>query len=91
MSKESLGNIYLKVLGIRKNPNPVGDGSKDQVIEFTVYMAGFDNLYKYEFAVAQYNGVTPNEIALRRADVHKSVEFNFNQALSRVAFQPAHL
>ena len=86
MRAESLTGVYVKVLGIRKKPVLVGDGSKDDVMEFTLYLAGNDNLYKLEFAVAQYNGVTPNEFALRRADMYASVTFSLNQALTSVAF-----
>ena len=93
VSKQDLADGYLRVVGIRKKPVPVGPGtSKDPVIEFTVFLAGENNLYKTEFAVKQENsgGLNPNEFSIIRADIFKSVEFNLNQGLTTVAFQPAH-
>ena len=40
--------------------------------------------------MVQYDGLTPNEFALRRAEFHKSIQFNLNEALSKVAFQPSY-
>lgn len=87
-----LDNLYLKMLDIRKKPNPVGVGNSDQLIEFTVFMTADDHLYRAEFAVAQSDSLTPNEhfFALRRADFHKSIRIKINEALTRVAFQPAY-
>ena len=90
VTKEDLDGVYLQILGIRKKPVPVGDGTGDQLIEFTVFMAAQDHMYRAEFAVARHGGLTQKEFALRRADFHKTIEFNLNEALSRVAFQPIH-
>ena len=42
VTKASLGDVYLKILAIRKKPVPVGDGTNDPLIEFTVFMAAQD-------------------------------------------------